>query len=544
MSTQKTIAKAAGLMMAAIFLSRVLGLARDMIIAHKFGQGGLVSAYGAAFNVPDLLYFFLSSGALSSAFIPVFVHYLKEDKERDAWEVFSTVACFMAIVLGAIVILSEVFARPLVGVLATPGFRQKYPELLGATTDLTRIVLPSQLCFFFGGLMMGTLEARGRFTARALGPIIYNLGIIFGAVALSGRLHIAGLAWGALLGAFVGNVCFAYVSLRRAGYKFFPALNLRHPGVIKVAKLALPVMLGLSLPQIDVIINRWFASYLGESAIAALNNGNRLMQVPLGVFAQAAAVAFFPTLAAQAARREIGELRSSLNLALRGILFLTIPASVFLMVLSLPIIRTFYQSGAYKSADALYAAPALLFYAAGIFAWGGQAIVARGFYALQDTLTVIIAGTIMTAIFIPMNYGLMQVMGIGGLALATSIAATLHMFALIFLLRKRIGGIGAKRLAVSTGKILTGSAAIAAVCLFAQHAVGRHTDITTRLGAAQLVTIAGLASVVVYLGLMSLMRSDELRFFGSVVSSRLRRKRTAAEPQPADEAESIVTMEE
>ena len=147
------------MMMAAILLSRVLGLIRDMVIAHKFGQGGLVSAYAAAFNLPDLLYFFLSSGALSSAFIPVFVQYLNEGKEKDAWQVFSAVACLMAISLGAAVILAEVFARPLVSVLAVPGFREKYPELVDTTVKLTRIVLPAQLCFFFGGLMMATLEA-------------------------------------------------------------------------------------------------------------------------------------------------------------------------------------------------------------------------------------------------------------------------------------------------------------------------------------------------------------------------------------------------
>jgi len=538
MSTQRTVAKAAGLMMAAIFLSRVLGLVRDMIIAHKFGQGGLVSAYGAAFNLPDLLYFFLSSGALSSAFIPVFVLYLKENKEEDAWRIFSAVACLMVIVLGGAIIIFEILARPLVVSLAVPGFRRSDPELVDLTVKLTRIVLPSQLFFFFGGLMMGTLEARQRFMARALGPVIYNVGIIFGAIVLSTWFDISGLVWGALIGAFAGNIAFTYFSLRRAGYRFLPNLNLRHPGVVKVGKLAVPVMLGLSLPQIDVIINRWFASYLGESAIAALNNGNRLMQVPLGVFAQAAAIAFFPTLAAHAARREMAELRSNLNLALRGILSLTIPASAFMMVLAVPVIRTFFQSGRYTAADSLVAAPALLFYSVGIFAWGGQAIVARGFYALQDTLTVIVVGTIMTALFIPLNVILMKPLGIGGLALATSIAAALHMFVLLVLLRRRIDGIGVKRLAISAARICVASAGLAAICWLARSAMAQRVDLETRLGSLQTLVTAFVPGVLVYVGLMWLMRSEELAFFATALKGRMR-GRKVSEEEPAEIAPTV-----
>lgn len=531
-------------MMAAILLSRVLGLVREMVISHKFGQGALVDAYGAAFNLPDLLYFFLSSGALSSAFIPVFVEYLHTNRERDAWRIFSAVGCLMAIGLVGAVVLTEIFAHPLVALVA-PGFRHD-PEMLQRTVFLTRIVLPAQLFFFLGGLMMATLEARQRFTARALGPVIYNVGIIFGAVVLSRYIRtdqgISALCWGAVGGAFAGNVLLSYFSLRRAGYQFIPNLNLRHPGVVQVGKLALPVMLGLSLPQIDVIINRSFASLLQDGSIAALNYGNRLMQVPLGVFAQAAAVAFFPTLAAHAAARRMTDLRSSLNLAIRGIFFLTIPASVFMMVLATPIIRAVYQSGEYKAADALVASPALLFYCAGIFAWGGQAIISRGFYALQDTLTVIIVGSIMTAIFIPLNYVLKDAMGVGGLALATSIAATLHMFALMFLLRKRIGGLGSKRLAVSTGKILLSSAALAAVCWAAKSAIAQTTDITTRSGAAKVVFASMPAGLVVYLIMMWLLRSEEMSFFGSMLKAQLG-KRTVGEAEIAEEAEAGAMLE-
>lgn len=521
--------------MAAILLSRVLGLIREMVIAHQFGQSNVAGAYFAAFRLPDFLYFFLSSGALSSAFIPVFAQYLTDKKETDAWRIFSAIACFMSICLVVAIIIAEIFARPLVIALAAPGFR---PEWVDKTVYLTRIVLPAQLLFFLGGLMMGTLEARQRFTARALGPVIYNVGIIFGGLVLARWLHIAGLCWGALIGAFAGNLVLTYISLRKAGYSFIPNLNLRHPGVVQVAKLALPVMLGLSLPQIDVMINGWFASFLGEDKVAALNFGNRLMQLPLGVFAQAGAIAFFPTLIAHANRRDIPEFRSSLNLAMRGVLFLTIPASVFMICLATPIVRTVYQSGEFGASDSPVAAATLLFYAVGIFAWAGQAVISRGFYALQETKIVIITGSIVTLIFVPMNYFLMKAMGISGLALSTSIAATLHMFALMVLLRNRIGGLGTGRLITSMAKVLLGSAALALVCRLAHMSISNTIDISTKAGATTVVFAALPTSILVYLAIMWLLKSDELKFFGSMLRSRFARKQKL---ESMDAAESDFT---
>ena len=184
MSQHKNVTKAASLMLVAILLSRILGLVRDVLIARQFGQGGVVSAYTSAFNIPDLLYFFLSSGALSSAFIPVFTERFNTGREKEAWQIFSIIACFMGLVLTGAIILAWIFARPLVCAIAVPGFVENNPELIPLTTLLTRIILPCQLFFFLGGLMMGTLESRQNFKARAAGPVIYNIGIIFGRISI------------------------------------------------------------------------------------------------------------------------------------------------------------------------------------------------------------------------------------------------------------------------------------------------------------------------------------------------------------------------
>ncbi len=468
-------------MMVAILASRLLGLIRDMLIASQFGLTGLVSAYTVSFNLPDLLYFFLSSGALSGAFIPVFTERYQTDRKREAWEIFSIIACFMGLVLMTVIVISEVFTEPLVRYLAAPGYADpKYQELFRLIVHLTRIILPCQLFFFLGGLMMGTLESRQDFRARAAGPVIYNLGIIFGVVILSRWFSIAGLAWGAMIGAFAGNVGYTFYCLKKSGFEFYPSLNLRHPGVKKVGMLALPVILGLSLPQIDVIINRWFATYVSDIAPAALNYANRLMQVPLGVFAQAAGTAILPTLSAYAARNAIDDLRNSVSFGLRAILAINIPASVFMVVMADPIVRTVYMSGEFSPSKVPATSIALICYSVGIFAWAGQAIVARGFFAMQDTITPVVLGTVATIIFIPLNFILARVMGHGGLALATSIAATIHLLALTVFLRRRLQGLEGGKLLSSTAKILIATAVMGALC------IGVRVGMSRTLGTWQL----------------------------------------------------------
>ncbi|MBI3920396.1 MAG: murein biosynthesis integral membrane protein MurJ, partial [Armatimonadetes bacterium] len=301
-TTHRTVARAAGITVAAISLSRALGLVRDMVISHQFGQNRNTDIYVAAFKLPDLLFFLIAGGALSSSFIPVFTSYLSTGKEKEAWKVFSVIATIMTVVVASFIVVGEVFAREIVPWAVAPGFS---PGELDKVAHLTRIILPSQLFFFLGGLMMGTLYARQKFLIPGLGPCVYNVGIICGGLLLGPRLGIEGLAWGALGGAFVGNFLMQLLAIRKAGVVFRLSFDHRHPGVRRVWILMLPVILGLALPQVDVLINAWFASFLFKGAVSALDRANRVMQIPLGIFAQGMAIAFFPTLSAQIARQEI-----------------------------------------------------------------------------------------------------------------------------------------------------------------------------------------------------------------------------------------------
>ena len=529
-TTTRTVTKAAGIMMAAIFLSRILGLVREMVIANQFGGGGIVDAYRMAFVLPDTLYFMLSSGALSSAFIPVFTEYWTKGEKEEAWKVFSIVGTFVFVVLGSAIVLLEIFAKWIVPSVIALGFAREHPELLPITITMTRIILPAQMFFFLGGLMIATLYARQHFVAPALGPIIYNIFIIGGGILLAKALGVRSLIWGALVGAFLGNFVLQAVVIRKMGVQFKPSLHLRHPGVVKVGKLALPVILGLSLPYFDVNINAWFAAFLSKGAVAALGYANRLMQVPIGVFAQAAAVALFPTLAAQAARREIGELRSSVNFGLRGILLLTVPSSVLMIILARPIVTALFQHGEFTADATTATTSALVFYSIGIAGWAGQAIVCRAFYALQEVLVPVLAGTAVTLIFIPMNWLLMKPLDHGGLALATSIAVVLYMMVLLEFLRRRLGGINGSLIVKSFTKVLIASGVMGLVAWFALGMISSRFPVTGTAHAIIVVLGSSIPAVLAYAGMIALLKVDEATEVWKLVSRRLKRT-----PAPASE---------
>ena len=462
-------------MLVAVLLSRLLGLVREMLIARQFGSTGMVSAYYAAFNLPDLLFFLLSSGALSSAFIPEFTKRFETGKQKEAWQMYSIIFCFMGIVLTTAVVICWIFAKPLVSILAVPGFVTQHPELVPLTMVLTRIILPCQIFFFIGGLMMATLQSRQEFRATAAAPVIYNIGIIFGAVVLSHWFSIRGLAIGTLIGAFAGNVAYAYYWMRKLGYEFHPSLNLRHPGVVRVAKLALPVIFGLGLPQIDVIVNRWFASFVSASAPADLNFANRLMQVPLGIFAQAAGTAILPMLAAYAAKNAFDEMRSGVGYGLRAIMVESIPSTVFLIVMADPLVRTIYMGGEFRPSSVAPVAILLIWYSVGIFAWAGQRIIAPGFFAMQDTITPVLVGTVSTIIFIPLNMTLMRTMGASGIALATTIGISIHFLGMTWILRKRLGGLEGRAVMRTVSRTMVAAAAMGIVCFGIRLGMSRVT---------------------------------------------------------------------
>jgi putative peptidoglycan lipid II flippase len=552
------VAAAAGIMVAAILASRILALVRDMIVSYYFGAGMVTDAYNAAFRLPDLMYFLIAGGALSSAFIPVFTEYLTKGDEDNAWKVFSVFGTVMAAALIVLIIAGEIFTPWLVKPLA-PGFD---PKKLDLTVSLTRIVFPAQLFFFLGGLMMSTLYARNHFLMPALGPLVYNIAIIIGGMiggALFGPvLGIYGLAWGVVVGSFLGNVVMQLVTMRRIGVRYVPGIDVRHPGVVKVARLMLPVILGLSLPFLCMILTTPFASGLGDGPVTWLGNANKVMQLPLGIFAQGLSVAIFPTLSALAAQRDFDGLRKQFSLGLRSILFLTIPSAVLIAVLAEPITAVLFQRGMWTYADTQATAAAVICYALAIFAVSGQQIVNRGFYSMQNTLTPMLAGSVASVGFLLLNCVLVglpgtqpvglpfgaQVSLTNKLALSYSIAMILYLAGLLVLFRRSIGGLNGREILSSVGRVTLASVAMGLVALLCKLGFDQvlHFNDPHRMSTMRVlieVLVCSGAGGVVYLAGVKLLRVPEAEFVMGTVTRRfgklLGRRRGSA---PAEGASS------
>ena len=458
---RRTIARASLIMFVALTLGRILGFVRDATITHLYGQGNQTDIFNMAFFIPDLIFMLIAGGALTAAFIPVFTDYLTQANEEEAWRVFNILATALTLVVTGAVIAAGVFAVPLARrLLDDPRFT---PADIEQCAYLMRIVLPAQICFLLGGLMMGAQQSRQRFLVPALGPVIYNLSIIIGGVALSPRLGIAGFSWGALGGAVLGNLLLQYTMVRRMGLRYRPACHLGHPGGRRGIGMMGAVVLSLALPQILTELNRAFGVRISDGVASALANTNRLMQAPLAMFGQSLAVALLPTLSAYAAARRVADFRETLSRSLRAILFTTIPISALMIALSAPLIRMVFEHGEFTASDTALAAPILAAYSIAVPAWSAQAVVARACFALGDNRTPVFAGIGVSILFVLLNLALRGPFGGPGLAAATSFSGLILAVVMGSVLRRHLGGLDGGEIARSAGKTALASLPAAAI---------------------------------------------------------------------------------
>lgn len=434
------VAKAGAIMMISLLLSRVLGLIRESIATGQFGVSAETDAYVLSFQIPDLLFFLVAGGALSAAFIPIFTEYLHTKGEEEAWELFSNVATIMTVFVTGLILIAWVAAPQITSLIAPT----KSPEVQAMVTYMSRIVLPSQLAFFIGGLMMGTLYARQIFTVPGLGPNIYNIGIITGALVVSQFVtpSVSGMSWGALVGAFIGNIFVPLLAICALGARYRFTMNFRHEGVRRVFKLMAPVVLGLSLPGVFGILLQYFGGFFSDGVNTALNLSNRLMQAPLAIFGQSLAIGVFPALAQFYATQRMDMFRDQLGRTLRLTLFLATPFATIMVVAPADIIRLMYEHGEFTAENTALTAPVLAAFALGIAAWCVQPVIMRAYFALQRPVPPIIMGTIATAIFLGVSYGVVSSKGnYTLLPLAGSAAAIALAIILIIMIRRDVDGL-------------------------------------------------------------------------------------------------------
>ncbi|GAC1355839.1 MAG: murein biosynthesis integral membrane protein MurJ [Acidobacteriaceae bacterium] len=428
---QHTAASATILLTISAVLSRVIGLIRDQYIAYAFGAGKNTDAYNVAFYLPEWINYLLVGGAASITFVTILDRYRANGEDAEGERALSIILNTMVLVLGAAVLLAEIF---------TPLFTAIYFDPASAEgqlcTRITRILLPAQLFFFAGGVLASVLLVRKQFSYQAVSPLIYNVGIICGGVLLARRMGVASLGVGALAGAMLGPFLINAVGAWRAGVRYRPLLDYRHPGLREWVRLSLPLMLGVTIITLDNQILGYFAKH-GSGDISRLNYAKRLFTAPMAILGQAAGAASLPFFASLFGRRQFASYAEAVNRSVSRLIVFSLLASAAMMALARPAVDLIFRRGSFHQNDANATAVYFAIFAASLALWSSQAIYARAFYAAGETFVPMLAGTIITGISLPVYWGLHRSFGLMGLAWASNLAILAHTGTLAVLLHRR-----------------------------------------------------------------------------------------------------------
>lgn len=460
---ESQVVRALGSIGTATLTSRLLGFARDMVVARAFGAGPVTDAFFVAFRIPNILRRLLGEGALSTAIVPMLSDYLVSRSRAEFNRLFRAMLGAAMLVLCAVTALG-VLAAPWVVRVMAPGFADA-PEQLWLTVMLTRLMFPYLILVGLAALVMGALNAHGRFFTAALGPAAVNVGMIVCVLALAPyvRPPIVSLAIGVLLGG-VGQLAVQLPELARTGVPFRPSRELDHPALGRLVRLLLPSVFGLATVQVTVFINTLIASLLRSGSISYLYYADRVMEFPLGVFGIALASAALPAMSRQAASGDRQALARTVNFALRLSCYTAIPATVGLVLLRTPITRVLFERGRFGPAETAATAWALACYAVGLAAFSAARIAAQAFYALGDTRTPVVTGVCAVAVNVLVAVALLRPMEHAGLAFASSVSSYVNLALLAWLARRRIGALGAREIGSSVARTALASAALAAWC--------------------------------------------------------------------------------
>ena len=431
-SHQHSALSATLLLTSTIMLSRVIGYFREAYIAWAFGAGTQTDAYVAAFTLPDFLNYLVAGGAVAITFVSIFTRYEAEGREPDAHRAFSIVITVMTTVLVAGVAVAMVFTPQLLRLI----FHDFSPQQLELCVRLTRILLPAQVFFYVGGVVSAVLLSRRLFLFPALGPLLYNLGIIAGGVLLSGKIGIASLAVGALAGAFAGPFLINAIGAARTGVRYRPSFDLSHPGFREWVQLSIPLMLGVTLVAADEWILRFFAQG-GAGDITRLNYAKRLFAVPVAVLAQATGQASLPFFARLVGEKKMEEFAATVSAMVYRTAAVSLLAAAWMMASALPLVDLVYRRGRFQFFDSQETSIFLFWFALSLPFWAAQALYARAFYAAGNTLTPMVAGTVVTLASLPVYSWMFDTLGVVGLAIASDIGIAAHTLVLGVLLDRR-----------------------------------------------------------------------------------------------------------
>lgn len=497
---------------AATSISRILGLAREIVLARYFGAGLYTDAFNVAYRIPNLLRDLFAEGALSSAFVPAFVRRLTEGGKEQAWILANRVLSTLCVVLGAATLVIFLGAKGFVYLLAA-GY-SAIPEKFALTVQMTQIMSPFLLCVAIASVGMGILNACGSFFIPAMASSAFNICCILAGIFLSplmprwGLHPILSMAIGVLAGG-ISQFCVMAPSAHGLGFRFRFDLCFSDPDLRKIGRLMVPAIIGLSAAQINITVDYQIAALYGNGPVSWLNYGFRLMQLPIGVFGIAIATATMATVAHYAAQNAKEKLHEAVSSSLRFAACLTFPATVGLILFRHDIVRLLYERGLFFPSDTLMTSRVVLFYALGLFSYSAVKILVPAFYALNDTRTPVRMSAVAVGSKIAANVLLVMPLGFLGLALATTLASMLNCVLLLRHLGRHTGWAWNKGELVAYGRIAVASLAMGSLAFLAHYAVGMilpgpgFRATACRLGAAIAIGIATL------LPLLRVLKVDE-----------------------------------
>lgn len=492
---QNSILSAAFVISALTAASRVLGLVRDRLLAGAFfgGNEWQLDVYFAAFRIPDMIFQLLVVGALSAAFIPIFSDLLEKNKQEEAYEVASSVInlglVFFAL-LGAFIMI---FAGKL-SYLIAPTFTNIERTLL---VQLIRLMTGGQLFFIISSFFTGILQSNQRFLIPAISPILYNLSIIAGVVFLAPHYGIFGPAIGVVLGALLHLVIQIPLAFS-LGFRYHPFLiEIKRPAVREIGRLMLPRTIGLAVSQIGLTVDVVLATMMTAGSLSIFNFASHLIQLPVGLFGAPLGQAALPTFSKAVSRGENESFTKIVSSTVLLVFFLALPASMFLIILRVPLVRFAFGARRFPWEATLLTAKTVAFFAIAASAQSAVHILARAFYALKNTRTPLLVGAVSVFINTTLSIWLTFSLGLGvvGLALASSIASSFQALLLFFFLVKDKQGFNVKNTTVSLGKIVLNTLLMGTALWSLMHMLERFFFDTTRI-----LGLLGLTLITIFLG--------------------------------------------
>ena len=524
MSSSRALARAGLIVSSAFLVSRVLGWARVLIIANTFPAGPELDAFLAAFRLPDLMFQLVAAGALSSAVIPIVSALLATVETARAWRVVSTIANMMLaglLILGIVVFIA---APLIVPTIIAPGWDE---GRWSRTVDLTRIMILSPIFLSLGSLASSVLNARGRFAASAIAPIVYNLAIIGAAVVLTPALGVTGLAIGVVAGS-LGHLLVQVGPLRALGFRYDSRIELDDPEARQALKLMAPRALGLGAGQVTFVVLNSIASTIGTGAVSVFYVAFTLLQIPIGVIGVPLGVVVLPSLSREAAIGNLHEFAALMSRAIRLILFVMIPITGISIVLRHEIVGVLFGYSRFDAAALDQTAATFLTFLTGLTAHALIAILARAFYARQDTRTPVAAAILAVVINSTLAGVLAGPLGLPGLGLAIAVAAWVETIVLLVLLRRSLPelafrplvSLGIRSLTVAIGGSLAAAGVLAGLTL----AMGADPG---RLGLIVRIVVIGIVWLLTSAAVSAVLRIAELTSIIGLMLDLLRRPRRA-----------------